>query len=1072
MLKEIQQLKAECRELSSKLEASELQRQRILREQQEVQEASKQTAVKSKEVQEQLGEQRFKSQKMQDEVVRGRHELAVLEKLVVSKQTELQHSKRWLAEERETALEGETRLREMVGKKTRYEEELNALSIQLEECRKEGCDLQSSFDETCREARMLQERLRAEEQRHRSELESAEASKAQKERLEAELKGAEGAKADAETELGDLRKLAAELAEHCSSQRRWRDEQLQKQASNELASERLRKEIQQLQAEQERLQEDAKLTMNKRNRLEVELQVAKPALDDARRRCKDLEGRLVLRVRELSDESERVRRLQQEADMAKARLVAMESQNIGGRKKLLDASPKTFGDFRCGELPARNSPRSPPALQSPPALLEPRLGDIRRLQDGYSGYHPHSPPSQILQAPQPLKEPRGDMSGARLNKSSPMGTLGNTTPSTPLPAPNSMDTDTVRFLCEYEICCRSHGGVMAMLRKEKTAAISQVHQLRVQQVEPDVQHFTAAIIGVAWTMALQMMYIMAELFVEVDLIACNAVLTACGRGQTWSHALHLLGQSLRPDVISFNAALVACPWPSALSAAMASKGCQPDTVTQNTEAASWVNGNGLLENSFREAAAWTDWSKALSFCAKTPICSSEKLLPCANAAMSACLAQETWISALEILRNLQRSRCTGDVITWGQCARSFEIASAWLKALELLDAAGPMYDEQTINSVIHSCAISKQFSRVFQLLKHGDARGLSMAITSASWRLTLALLATHASIRSRIDYTSAEFNAAVMVCKAQHWKSISMLLQQMTKFLLRLDRCTFHAAVDQPSIGSNVETWQFSLAKLKLMKQMSINDDMVTQGVKMSVLAKSHLWSKVLFFLKRLKTWQLLPDLVVLNSALSVCESSPQGWIKALHSLSNLADVVVQPDGMMCCAVMDACAEKNHGIHDGNHWIYGLQVYARMLHRQIRVDARSCNAALQCCDVGMAWSSAQSILNYMLAMSLVDDEIGVDTLLRCYKKAVDPWPLALLVYDSMCSWQNTGFTTRESRNQAIAACETASIPAMGQQVVGGLGEATEIEICSSFPQICREFFVVLRSVLLMVQKSG
>jgi len=78
-----------------------------------------------------------------------------------------------------------------------------------------------------------------------------------------------GAKADAETELGDLRKLAAELAEHCSSQRRWRDEQLQKQASNELASERLRKEIQQLQAEQERLQEDAKLTMNKRNRFQV-----------------------------------------------------------------------------------------------------------------------------------------------------------------------------------------------------------------------------------------------------------------------------------------------------------------------------------------------------------------------------------------------------------------------------------------------------------------------------------------------------------------------------------------------------------------------------------------------------------------------------------------------------------------------------------------------------------------------------------------------------------------------------------------------------------------------------------
>ena len=79
--------------------------------------------------------------------------------------------------------------------------------------------------------------------------------------------------------------------------------------------------------------------------LEVELQVAKPALDDARRRCKDLEGRLVCRVRELSDESERVRRLQQEADMAKARLVAMESQSIGARSLACWNAGMFFEDF-------------------------------------------------------------------------------------------------------------------------------------------------------------------------------------------------------------------------------------------------------------------------------------------------------------------------------------------------------------------------------------------------------------------------------------------------------------------------------------------------------------------------------------------------------------------------------------------------------------------------------------------------------------------------------------------------------------------------------------------------------
>jgi len=393
---EIQQLTAECRELSSKLEGMEAQRQRVLREQQQVQELSRQTALQSKEVQDQLGEQRLKAQKLQDEVARGRQDLATLEKLVASKQTELHQSKRLLAEEREAASHSESRLRETVGKKTRYEEELSALNAQLEQARKEGCDLQASFDETCREAKLLQERLRSEEQRHRSELDAAEASKAQKERLEAELKGAEGAKMDAEKELGDLRKLAADLADHCSSQRRWRDEQLQKQAANELASERLRKEIQQLHAEQERLQQEAKLTMHKRNRLEVELQVARPALDDARRRCQDLEGRLVSRVRELSDETERVRRLQHEADMAKARLAAMDGQSgqssFRSRPKLEElSSPRAF---RLQQSQPKNySPGSPPALQASPALQEPRRDTSGRLGKlEFATYSPPSPP--------------------------------------------------------------------------------------------------------------------------------------------------------------------------------------------------------------------------------------------------------------------------------------------------------------------------------------------------------------------------------------------------------------------------------------------------------------------------------------------------------------------------------------------------------------------------------------------------------------------------------------------------------------------------------------------------------
>lgn len=47
--------------------------------------------------------------------------------------------------------------------------------------------------------------------------------------------------------------------------------------------------------------------------------------------------------------------------------------------------------------------------------------------------------------------------------------------------------------------------------------------------------------------------------------------------------------------------------------------------------------------------------------------------------------------------------------------------------------------------------------------------------------------------------------------------------------------------------------------------------------------------------------------------------------ISHVHSLGKKSPEV-QPDGMICCSVMDACAEKVHGIDDGKHWIYGLQV--------------------------------------------------------------------------------------------------------------------------------------------------
>lgn len=84
------------------------------------------------------------------------------------------------------------------------------------------------------------------------------------------------------------------------------------------------------------------------------------------------------------------------------------------------------------------------------------------------------------------------------------------------------------------------------------------------------------------------------------------------------------------------------------------------------------------------------WSKALGLYALSHLCHArrDKLLPSANAAMSACTSQGCWPVAIEILQHMQRSRCRGDAITLGQCARSFQLGVLWLNALELLEGKG------------------------------------------------------------------------------------------------------------------------------------------------------------------------------------------------------------------------------------------------------------------------------------------------------------------------------------------------------------------------------------------------
>eukprot|EP00913_Durusdinium_trenchii_P029176 g27352.t1 len=148
---EMHNLKAECHELSSQLEGMEAHRQKVLRDFQQLQEASRRTATKSKEVQGQVLEQKAKAQKLQEEAARDMQELAALDKLVDSKKTDVEHVPLW-AQRSSSEI--------TLAKRLRLE-----LAIRLAECRGDVTDFMTSFALKKTFFRLLRDAVRQGEQR-------------------------------------------------------------------------------------------------------------------------------------------------------------------------------------------------------------------------------------------------------------------------------------------------------------------------------------------------------------------------------------------------------------------------------------------------------------------------------------------------------------------------------------------------------------------------------------------------------------------------------------------------------------------------------------------------------------------------------------------------------------------------------------------------------------------------------------------------------------------------------------------------------------------------------------------
>mmetsp|Transcript_13340 Transcript_13340/g.35793 ORF Transcript_13340/g.35793 Transcript_13340/m.35793 type:complete len:741 (+) Transcript_13340:113-2335(+) len=324
---ELLDLRKRKTELCTELDSAEAGCARVTEELRLVKDGTAQTLRDIAFLEHRLHEERTKCESSESNVRVQREELQQLEHKVGRSGADCDDISRRLDGQLAEGREHEEKVMLHAERRAECQDELNILHSQLRERRREGSDGLAKLAEHTREVMRGRERLETELRLHRQEQEASQAVGARLEQLRLELPAAERDLRDAEAEVGLLRRRGADVEERCAAQRSWCEELKQRREASEFSIERLREELRLLGAKRMRLQQEVDEATQERTRLEVELEVTTPVLQDVWRRCRELEERLAARVQELGLEMEKARRCRVEAAAARARVGMLERHN-------------------------------------------------------------------------------------------------------------------------------------------------------------------------------------------------------------------------------------------------------------------------------------------------------------------------------------------------------------------------------------------------------------------------------------------------------------------------------------------------------------------------------------------------------------------------------------------------------------------------------------------------------------------------------------------------------------------------------------------------------------------------
>ena len=303
---------------------------------------------------------------------------------------------------------------------------------------------------------------------------------------------------------------------------------------------------------------------------------------------------------------------------------------------------------------------------------------------------------------------------------------------------------------------------------------------------------------------------------NMDVVSCNAAITACGKAEEWPWAIHLLSRmgsidgNSTPDVISYSAAASACTgeWTQALQ--VLHEAMSQGMMDRMTLSA--------VISACEKAAKW---QHALHLFASTE---SLQVLPDVvmySAVASACEKSSAWQHALLLLFEAEDQRLT-NAFTYSAAVSACGKASEWQLGLVLLKTAEGrnLATVVTYSAAVTACEKASEWEQAVLMLGKAEGQkecniitynaGISAFEKAAKW--TEALLLLDHLMMKQLQPTLSSFNAACSACeKSSAWEAAISILQQLDDRRLQADLITFNAAIG----ACGTANWQLALLLLR-----------------------------------------------------------------------------------------------------------------------------------------------------------------------------------------------------------------------------------------------------------------